>query len=168
MPGPFKMKGSPMLRNFGIGASPAKQSWDVDEDVKKVISSGKVGGKETTIYTKGGRAEEKAQGGVRPTREKGRHTTYTKQDDDTYTKKVETSPKGARSEAEKKTKKEKTISAKKAERQIKRKTKKAERSHTKHYVKKAKADAKKKVELGYDKKEVKAQRKARIKAIRNR
>jgi hypothetical protein len=25
MSGPFKMKGSPMKRNFGIGASPAKQ-----------------------------------------------------------------------------------------------------------------------------------------------
>ena len=98
-----------------MGSSPAKQ---VDPNTKKVISTS---GNETR-YTKGARPG--AGGQI----EKGRHVTYTKQDDDTYTKKVETSPKGATSDAEKVTKKEKTISAKRAEKQIARKTKKAERS----------------------------------------
>ena len=111
----FKMKGFPAH----AGVSPMKQ---VDPNTKKVISSRKVDGKETTRYTKGARPGHGGQ------IEKGRHVTYTKQDDDTYTKKVETSPKGATSDSQKVTRKEKTISAKRAEKQIARKTKKAERS----------------------------------------
>jgi len=35
---PFKMKGSPMKRNFGIGASPAKKTgvWEVGEDLEPI------------------------------------------------------------------------------------------------------------------------------------
>ena len=45
MTGPFKMKGNPMLRNFGIGASPAKQE---SKTYKK--------SKEEGVYTKQGRS----------------------------------------------------------------------------------------------------------------
>ena len=107
----YKQKGFPMH----VGVSPMKK---VDDNQKKVISTS---GNETQ-YHKGARPG--AGGQI----EKGRHVTYTKQDDDTYTKKVETSPKGATSDDEKVTKKVKTISSKRAERQIKSKTKKAERS----------------------------------------
>ena len=37
MSGPFKMKGSPMLRNFGIGASPMKQEPKFDPHTGSVI-----------------------------------------------------------------------------------------------------------------------------------
>ncbi len=97
-------------------ASPVKQVTDPNQ--KKVISSRG----DKTRYTAGGR--HGAGGSI----EKGKTTTYTKQAGGTYNKKVETSPKGATSDADKVTKKDKTISAKKAERQIARKTKKAERS----------------------------------------
>ena len=42
MSGPFKMKGSPMQRNFGIGASPMK------EDAGDIIEGFKVIGKTLT------------------------------------------------------------------------------------------------------------------------
>tara|TARA_R100000742_G_C4187104_1_gene20365 strand:+ start:250 stop:483 length:234 start_codon:yes stop_codon:yes gene_type:complete len=51
MSGPFKMKGSPMLRNFGIGASPAKYAFlanmaanAASSAVSSAVSSGKGGG----------------------------------------------------------------------------------------------------------------------------
>ena len=138
----FKMKGSPMYKNFGIG-SPVKQ---VDDNQKKVISTS--GDGKSTRYTKGARPGHGGQ------IEKGKHVTYTKQDDDTYTKKVETSPKGAKSDAEKKTKSEKTISAKKAERQIRRKTKKVEKS-----AKKAAKPAKKLKTTIFDSKDTKKAKK---------
>jgi len=140
-------------------ASPAKQT---DPDVKRVISSGKVGGKETTMYTKGARP------GVGGQIEKGRHVTYTKQDDDTYTKKVETSPKGATSDKQKVTKKEKTISTKRAERQIERKTRRAERSDKKARRKEVRGVLKQAKEAGVDKKERRAMKKFAKKAIKNR
>jgi hypothetical protein len=42
MSGPFKMKGSPMKRNFGIGASPAKKRslWQRAKDEGKQIIAG--------------------------------------------------------------------------------------------------------------------------------
>ena len=145
------MKGFPTQ----AGVSPMKQ---VNPDAKKVISTKG----ETTKYTKGGRH------GVGGAIEKGKQTTYTKKDDGTYTKKVATAKKGATSDADLVTKKEKTISAKKAERQIKRKTKRADRSGRRADVKKVRTDAKTAIKEGYDKKEVKAQRKATVKEIRDR
>jgi|10_taG_2_1085330.scaffolds.fasta_scaffold00695_18 hypothetical protein len=143
--------------------SPAKQ---VDPDAKKVISSGKVEGKEATRYTKGARSKDGT------TYEKGKTTTYVKQDDDTYTKTVKKVGKGATSDAEWKTKKDKTISAKKAERQIARKTKRAERSGKRADVKEVRGRAKtmRKDEglTRADKKDIKTRKKATIKAIRNR
>ena len=58
MSGPFKMKGSPMKRNFGIGASPAKHTEEEaghphknphhsDQKVRKNILTGR-----TTVKTK--------------------------------------------------------------------------------------------------------------------
>jgi hypothetical protein len=204
---PFKMKGSPFQRNFGIG-SPAKQkefklkvgegqgskregkytgktkkfsdltpeeikqmkldqpmgspAKQVDPDAKKVISSGKVEGKEATRYTKGARSKDGA------TYEKGKTTTYVKQDDDTYTKTVKKIGKGATSDAEWKTKKDKTISAKKAERQIKRKTKRAERSDKKARRKEVKGVIKEAKTAGVDRQERKAMKKFAKQAIKNR
>ena len=45
MSGPFKMKGSPMARNFGIGASPVRNREDTlqDSDGKKVIANDNTG-----------------------------------------------------------------------------------------------------------------------------
>lgn len=131
----YKQKGFPM--HAGISVSPMKQT---DPNQKKVISSR---GNETR-YTSGGR--HGAGGSI----EKTRQTTYTKQDDGAYTKKVATAKKGATSDADLVTKKEKTISAKRAERQIKRKTKKAERS-----AKKAAKPAKKLRGTIFDSKETK-------------
>tara|TARA_R100000049_G_C1915920_1_gene62194 strand:+ start:225 stop:884 length:660 start_codon:yes stop_codon:yes gene_type:complete len=139
--------------------SPAKQ---VDPDAKKVISSGKVEGKEATRYTKGARSKDGA------TYEKGKTTTYVKQDDDTYTKTVKKIGKGATSDAEWKTKKDKTISAKKAERQIKRKTKRAERSDKKARRKEVKGVIKEAKTAGVDRQERKAMKKFAKQAIKNR
>tara|TARA_Y100000401_G_C8291993_1_gene209232 strand:+ start:557 stop:1012 length:456 start_codon:yes stop_codon:yes gene_type:complete len=148
---PFKMKGFPAH----AGVSPMKK---VNPDAKRVISTkGKV-----TKYTKGGRH------GVGGAIEKARQTTYTKQDDGTYTKKVATAPKGATSDADLVTKREKTISTKKAERQIRRKTKKAERSSKRADIKRVKTKAKEAIKAGYDKKDIKTRKKATIKAIKNR
>ena len=48
MSGPFKMKGSPMKRNFGIGASPAKQTEEKkdfsDKSKYKIVREGRTGG----------------------------------------------------------------------------------------------------------------------------
>ena len=49
MSGPFKMKGSPMKRNFGIGASPAKQEKKEEKDFSdeskyKTVRKGRTGG----------------------------------------------------------------------------------------------------------------------------
>ncbi len=112
----YKQKGFPMH----VGVSPVKQT---NSEQKKVISTSSDGSK--TMYTSGGR--HGAGGSI----EKGKSTTYTKQEDGTYNKKVETSKKGSTSDADKVTKKDKTISAKRAEKQIARKTKKAERSEKK-------------------------------------
>ena len=155
MSGPFKMQGFPSH----AGVSPAKQ---VNPDAKRVISTkGKA-----TKYTKGGR--HGAGGAI----EKARQTTYTKQDDGAYTKKVATAPKGATSDADLVTKKEKTISAKKAERQIRKKTKRAERSSKRADVKEVRAEArtikKDKSLTRADKKDIRKRKKATIKAIRNR
>jgi hypothetical protein len=156
---PFKMKGFPAH----AGVSPVKQ---VDPNAKKVVSSGKVDGKEATMYTKGARP------GKEGIREKGKKTTYTKGEGGTYTKKVQKIKKGATSDKEWETKKEKTISAKRAERQIRRKTKKAERSSKRADVKEVRATAKtmRKDEglTRADKKDIRKRKKATIKAIRNR
>lgn len=148
---PFKMKGF----SQHAGVSPAKQ---VNPDAKRVISTkGKV-----TKYTKGGRH------GVGGAIEKARQTTYTKQDDGTYTKKVATAPKGATSDADLVTKREKTISAKRAERQIGRKTRRAERSDKKARRKEVRGVLKQAKEAGVDKKERRAMKKFAKKAIKNR
>ena len=128
-------------------------------EAKKIIS--KSGDK--VMYTKGGR--HSADGS---TKEKGRYTTYTKKDDGTYTKKVETAKKGSKTDDDKKVRKEKTISAKRAERQIKRKARKADRSERKADVKFMKSRAKQAVEAGADKKKVKADLKRIKKDIKNR
>ena len=99
-------------------------------------------------------------------------TVYTKGEGGTYTKKVQKIKKGATSDKEWETKKEKTISAKKAKRQIKRKTKRAERSDRKADIKEVRAKAKtmRKDEglTRADKKDIRKRKKATIKAIRNR
>ena len=151
MSGPFKMQGFPSH----AGVSPAKQ---VNPDAKRVISTkGKA-----TKYTKGGR--HGAGGAI----EKARQTTYTKQDDGAYTKKVATAKKGATSDADLVTKKEKTISAKKAERQIKRKTNRAERSGKRADVKEVREAYKPYIKDKETKKQAKTERKAKVKAIRDR
>ena len=146
-------------------ASPAKQ---VSETAKKVISHGKIDGKDATDFTKGARTKKDGVG----TYEKGKKQIYTKQDDDTYTKETRKIKKGATSDKEWESKKTKTISAKKAERQIKRKTKRAERSSKRADVKEVRGRAKtmRKDEglTRADKKDIKTRKKATIKAIRNR
>lgn len=155
----FKMKGFPAQ----AGVSPMKQG---NPDAKRVIS--KSPDEKTTVYTKGARTEKGATG----TSERGKKTTYTKGEGGTYTKKVQKIKKGATSDKEWETKKEKTISAKKAERQIKRKTKRAERSDRKADIKEVRAKAKtmRKDEglTRADKKDIRKRKKATIKAIRNR
>ena len=142
-------------------SSPAKQA---NPEAKKVISSGKIEGKEATMYTKGARP------GKEGTREKGKKTTYVKGEGGTYTKKVQKIKKGATSDKEWETKKEKTISAKRAERQIKRKTRRAERSDKRADVRKIKETVKKarKGEDRETRKYYKEKGKAKIKEIRNR
>ena len=51
MTGPFKMKGSPMQRNFGIGTSPAKQTEEKPKSQEDVtLEKKKAGvGYETTV-----------------------------------------------------------------------------------------------------------------------
>ena len=55
MSGPFKMKGSPMKRNFGIGTSPAKQTEEKkdfsDESKYKTVRKGRTGGISQDIET---------------------------------------------------------------------------------------------------------------------
>ena len=153
----FKMKGFPVQ----AGISPIKQ---VSQTAKKVISSGKIDGKDATDFTKGARTERGGKG----TYEKGKKQIYTKQDDNTYTKETRKIDKGATSDTEWESKKTKTISAKKAERQIARKTKKASRSSKRADVKDVRATAKKMIKGGYDKKDIRTRKKATIKAIRNR
>ena len=118
----FKMKGPAFYK------SALKQKFESDsqalQDAKKVITRGKKDGKEAVDFTKGGRREEDS----RATREKAKKQIYTKQDDGTYTKETKKLKKGAISDKEWESKKTKTISAKKAERQIKRKENKARRS----------------------------------------
>ena len=145
------MKGFPTQ----AGVSPMKQ---VNPDAKKVISTKG----ESTKYTKGGRAGE--DGAI----ERTKQTTYTKKDDGTYTKKVATAPKGATSDADLVTKREKTISAKRAERQIGRKTRRAERSDKKARRKEVRGVLKQAKEAGVDKKERRAMKKFAKKAIKNR
>jgi hypothetical protein len=67
MSGPFKMKGSPMQRNFGIGASPMKQA----EGEKKKV---KIEHEGSTEYVKGGRKGDKTTKSTeyRPQTEGGR------------------------------------------------------------------------------------------------
>lgn len=135
--------------------SPLEQT---NPDAKKVIATkGK-----TTKYTKGGRSTKGK------TTEKAKQTTYTKKDDGTYTKKVATAKKGATSDADLVTKKEKTISAKKAERQIKRKTNRAERSGKRADVKEVREAYKPYIKDKETKKQAKTERKDIVKAIRNR
>ena len=157
----FKMKGFPSQE----GVSPMKQ---VSKTAKKVISSGKIDGKDATDFTKGARTE-KGGGG---TYEKGKKQIYTKQDDNTYTKETRKIKKGATSDKEWESKKTKTISAKKAERQINRKTKRAERSGKRADVKSVRATVKtmRKDEglTRADKKDIRTRKKATIKAIRSR
>ena len=132
----YKQKGFPKH----AGVSPVKQG--TNDQQKKVISTSSDGSK--TRYTSGGRPG--AGGSI----EKGKTTTYSKREDGTYNKKVETSKKGSTSDADKVTKKDKTISAKRAEKQITRKTNKAERS-----AKKAAKPAKKLRSTIFDSKETK-------------
>ena len=156
----FKLKSSG-LPFKELGSSPAKQ---VSQTAKKVISSGKVDGKDATDFTKGARTKKGGDG----TYEKGKKQIYTKQSDNTYTKETRKIKKGATSDKEWESKKTKTISAKKAERQIARKTKKAERSSKRADIKETRATAKKAIKGGYDKKDIRTRKKATIKAIRNR
>tara|TARA_R110002167_G_scaffold358597_1_gene574722 strand:- start:34 stop:744 length:711 start_codon:yes stop_codon:yes gene_type:complete len=145
--------------------APGKQ---VSQTAKKVISSGKVDGKDATDFTKGARTKKGGTG----TYEKGKKQIYTKQDDDTYTKETRKIKKGATSDKEWESKKTKTISAKKAERQIKRKTKKASRSAKRADIKEVRATArtmrKDEGNTRADKKDIRTRKKATIKAIRNR
>ena len=158
---PFKMKGFPAH----AGVSPMKQ---VSETAKKVISSGKIDGKDATDFTKGARTKKGETG----TYEKGKKRIYIKQDDGTYTKETRKIKKGATSDKEWESKKTKTISAKKAEREIRRKTKKAERSSKRADIKEVRAEAKAikkdKSLTRADKKDIRRRKKASIKAIRNR
>jgi hypothetical protein len=140
-------------------AAADKKSSPAQMEAKKIIS--KSGDK--IMYAKGGR--HSADGS---TKEKGRYTTYTKKDDGTYTKKVETAKKGSKSDDDKKVRKEKTISAKRAERQIKRKARKADKSERKADVKFMKSRAKQAVKAGADKKKVRADLKKIKKDIKNR
>ena len=130
--------------------SPAKQA------EAKIIKTKDNAGAE---FVKGGRSKK----GV--TFEKGKRTTYSKETDGTTSKKVEKIKKGETGEGWKTTK-DKTISSKKAARQIKRKTKKAERSGKKADIKSIKNVSKKLIESGKDKKEVKKWKKETIKGTR--
>ena len=154
---PFKMKG---FSGF-VEGSPLKQ---VNPDAKRVIS--KSSDEKTTVYTKGARTEKGATG----TSERGKKTTYVKGEGGTYTKKVQKIKKGATSDKEWETKKEKTISAKRAERQIKRKTRRAERSAKRADVRRIKETVRKarKGEDRETRKYYKEKGKAKIKEIRNR
>ena len=135
-----------LSRNYKARKKEARSSAvkQTDPNQKKVIT--KSGN--TTVYTKGGRPGPGGQ------IEKSRQTTYTKNEDGTYTKKVNTAKKGAKTDLEKKERSSKVISAKKAERQIARKTKRAERS-----AKKAAKPAKKLRTTIFDSKDTKQAKK---------
>ena len=154
----WKKKSGPKMK------SPAKQLdkfRSSEDEAKRILTKGAAG----TEFVKGARSK----GGA--TSEKGKRTTYTKQDDGTYSKKVEKIKKGETAEGWK-TKKDKTISSKKAERQVKRKTKKAARSGKKADIKEIRAHAKrlkgmaKTGEYDVNKKDVKEWKKGTIKATR--
>ena len=142
--------------------SPAKQ---VSQTAKKVITSGTLGGKDATDFTKGARTKRGGTG----TYEKGKKQVYTKQSDDTYTKETSKIKKGATSDKEWESKKTKTISAKKAERQIARKAKKASRSAKRADIKEVRATARTmRKDKGADKKDIRTRKKATIKSIKSR
>ena len=62
MSGPFKMKGSPMKRNFGIGVSPAKQTEEKKEEKQKEEYTPPPAGsqEEKAQHTREGRSEGRA------------------------------------------------------------------------------------------------------------
>ena len=53
---PFKMKGNPMQRNFGIGASPMKQDVKKKEEVKKKFKSSDIFYTKPSSTEKGGKS----------------------------------------------------------------------------------------------------------------
>jgi hypothetical protein len=131
---------------------------DVNPEAKKVIS--KRG--DDVKYTRGGRH---GRGG---SIERARQTTYTKNKSGDYTKKVATAPKGATSDADLTTRRVKTISSKKAEKQIKRKTKIAERSNTRADLKKVNRIVKAAKAKGLKGKELRVRKKAARNMVKNR
>ena len=62
MSGPFKMKGSPMLRNFGIGASPMKQEGYVARKLREGVTKLATWHKKTEAKAKEMYKKPKARG----------------------------------------------------------------------------------------------------------
>lgn len=152
----YKQKGFPMHSTKSVLKQLDK--FRSSEDEPKRIKTTDDKGIE---FVKGSRSK----GGA--TSEKGKRTTYAKEIDGTTSKKVEKIKKGE-TPGGWETTKDKTISSKKAARQIKRKTKKAERSGKKTDIKSIKNISKKLIESGKDKKEVSKWKKETIKGTKNR